>query len=215
MERWIWNYNPSNSVLTATYSPSGAELTAGFATLILTSSNNGTCLQVTDTVKIVYTTSPAVNAGSNITACKNNAASVLTGTVSGSTTTGIWTGGSGTFNPNNTALTATYTPSASEITAGFVNLILTSTNNGNCTVASDNILINFTTAPSTYAGIDLFACSNNAASILSGSVNGPTTTGIWAGGTGTFTPSNTSLNPTYIPTAAEIGRVCKNHFNFY
>jgi gliding motility-associated-like protein len=198
------NYNPSNSVLTATYSPSGAELTAGFATLILTSSNNGTCLQVTDTVKIVYTTSPAVNAGSNITACKNNAASVLTGTVSGSTTTGIWTGGSGTFNPNNTALTATYTPSASEITAGFVNLILTSTNNGNCTVASDNILINFTTAPSTYAGIDLFACSNNAASILSGSVNGPTTTGIWAGGTGTFTPSNTSLNPTYIPTAAEI-----------
>ncbi len=198
------NYNPSNSVLTATYSPSGAELTAGFATLILTSSNNGTCLQVTDTVKIVYTTSPAVNAGLNFTSCKNNAASVLTGTVSGSTSTGIWTGGNGVFTPTNTALTATYTPSASEITAGFVNLILTSTNNGNCTVASDNILINFTTAPSTYAGIDLSACSNNAASVLSGSVNGPTTSGIWAGGTGTFTPSNTSLNPTYIPTAAEI-----------
>jgi gliding motility-associated-like protein len=198
------NYNPSNSVLTATYSPSGAELTAGFATLILTSSNNGTCLQVTDTVKIVYTNSPAVNAGLNITSCKNNPASVLSGTVSGSTTTGIWTGGSGTYNPNNTVLTATYTPSASEITAGFVNLILTSTNNGNCAIASDNILINFTTAPSTYAGIDLSACSNNAASVLSGSVNGPTTTGIWAGGTGTFTPSNTSLNPTYIPTPAEI-----------
>ncbi|MES2763191.1 MAG: PKD domain-containing protein [Bacteroidota bacterium] len=198
------NYNPSNSVLTATYSPSASELTAGFATLILTSSNNGTCLQVTDTVKIVYTNSPAVNAGTNITSCKNNAASILTGTVSGSTTTGIWSGGTGTYTPNNTALTATYTPSASEITAGFVNLILTSTNNGNCTVASDNILINFTTAPSTYAGIDLSACSNNAPSVLSGSVNGPTTTGIWAGGTGTFTPSNTSLNPTYIPTAAEI-----------
>lgn len=198
------NYNPSNSVLTAIYSPSGSELTAGFATLILTSSNNGTCLQVTDTVKIVYTSSPYANAGLNIAACKNNASAALTGTVSGSTTTGIWTGGSGVFTPTNTALTATYTPSASEIATGFVNLILTSTNNGNCTVASDNVLINFTTAPSVYAGIDLLACNNNPNSILAGSVNGPTSTGIWSGGTGTFTPNNTSLNPSYMPTAAEI-----------
>ncbi len=198
------NYNPSNSVLNSTYSPSASELAAGSATLILTSSNNGTCNQVTDTVVIIYTNSPSANAGLNITACKNNAATVLTGTISGPTTTGIWTSGSGTFNPNNTALTVTYTPSASEIAAGFVNLILTSTGNGNCNAASDNVLINFTTAPSVYAGIDLFSCKNNASSVLSGSVNGPTNTGIWTGGSGTFTPSNTSLNPTYVPSAAEI-----------
>jgi gliding motility-associated-like protein len=198
------NYNPSNSVLTATYSPSGAELSAGSSTLILTSSNNGTCLQVKDTVVIFYTSSPAVNAGPNITACKNNAAIVLTGTVTGSTSTGIWSGGAGTYNPSNTALTATYTPSASEISSGFANLFLTSTNNGNCSVASDNLLINFTQAPSTYAGIDLFICNNNASTILSGSVNGPTSTGIWSGGAGTFTPNDSSLNPIYIPTLAEI-----------
>lgn len=198
------NYNPSNSVLNSTYSPSASELAAGSATLVLTSSNNGTCNQVTDTVVIVYTNSPSANAGINITACKNNAASVLTGTISGPTTTGIWTGGSGIFNPNNTSLTVTYTPSASEITSGFVNLILTSTNNGNCNAASDNILINFTTAPSVYAGIDLFSCKNNASSVLSGSVNGPTNSGIWTGGSGTFSPNNTSLNPTYVPSAAEI-----------
>ena len=198
------NYNPSNSVLNASYSPSASELTAGSATLILTSSNNGTCIQVKDTVVIVYTNSPVVNAGLNITSCKNNAATVLTGTVSGATTTGIWTGGAGTFNPNNTSLTATYTPSASEIASGFVNLILTSTNNGNCSVASDNVIINFSTAPSVYAGIDLSSCENNANSILSGSVNGPTTSGIWTGGAGTFNPNNTSLNPIYIPTASEI-----------
>jgi gliding motility-associated-like protein len=198
------NYNPSNSVLNANYSPSGAELTAGFAKLVLTSSNNGTCFQVTDTVVIFYTNSPVVNAGLNITSCKNNAATVLTGTVSGATTTGIWTGGSGTFNPSNTALTATYTPTPSEITAGFVNLILTSTNNGNCSVASDNVIINFSTAPSVYAGIDLSICKNNSNSTLSGSINGPTSTGIWTGGTGSFSPSNTSLNPLYFPSAADI-----------
>jgi gliding motility-associated-like protein len=198
------NYNPSNSVLNATYSPSASELTAGFTKLILSSSNNGTCLQVSDTVVIFYTNSPVVNAGLNVSSCKNNPSTVLSGTVSGATTTGIWTGGSGTFNPNNTVLTATYTPSASEINAGFVNLILTSTNIGNCAIANDNVLINFTTAPSVYAGIDLLTCKNNANSMLSGSVNGPTTTGIWAGGTGTFTPSNTSLNPIYIPTPSEI-----------
>jgi gliding motility-associated-like protein len=198
------NYNPSNSVLNANYSPSGAELTAGFAKLTLTSSNNGTCFQVTDTVVIFYTNSPVVNAGLNITSCKNNAATVLTGTVSGATSTGIWTGGSGVFTPTNTALTVTYTPTPAEVTAGFVNLILTSTNNGNCSVASDNVVINFYTAPSVYSGIDLSICKNNSNSILSGSVNGPTSTGIWTGGSGSFTPNNTSLNPIYVPSPADI-----------
>lgn len=198
------NYNPSNSVLNATYSPSSAELSAGFAKLILTSSNNGTCLQVTDTLIINYTDSPLANAGLNMSSCKNNAATVLTGTITGPTSTGIWSGGAGIFNPGNTALTTTYTPTASELSAGFVNLILTSTNNGNCNASSDNVLINFTNPPNVYAGADQFSCENNASSILSGSISGPTTTGLWTGGLGTFSPSNTVLNPTYVPSADEI-----------
>jgi gliding motility-associated-like protein len=205
----IWSggsgsFNPSNSVLTATYSPNTTELTAGFVNLILTSTNNGNCILSKDTVKITFTPSPVVNAGINLTACKNNASSVLSGTVSGGSTTGIWSGGTGTFTPNNTDLNATYSPSASELAAGSINLILTSTNNGNCTQVNDNVLIVFTTAPSVNAGIDLFSCKNNAYSILSGIVSGPTTTGTWTGGTGTFTPSNAVLNATYTPSASEI-----------
>ncbi len=205
----IWSggggsFNPSNSVLTATYTANGAELTAGFVKLVLTSTNNGNCNSVNDTVRITFTPAPLVNAGLNLSFCKNNPASTLSGTVSGGSTTGIWSGGAGTFAPNSAALNATYTPSASELTAGSVNLILTSTANGNCNQVSDNVLIVYTTAPSVNAGIDLSSCKNNAYSVLSGVVSGPTTTGIWSNGSGTFTPNNTDLNATYSPTTAEL-----------
>jgi hypothetical protein len=198
------SFNPSNSVLTASYTPSASELIAGFVNLILTSTNNGNCNSIKDTVKITFTPSPLVNAGVNLSYCKNNPSTILSGTVSGATTTGIWSGGTGTFSPNNTSLNVTYIPNASEITAGSVNLILTSSNNGNCNQVSDNVLIVYTNSPSVNAGVDLFSCKNNATSILSGVIGGPTTTGIWAGGTGTFTPNNTSLNATYIPSASDI-----------
>lgn len=205
----IWSggagaFNPSNSVLNATYTPTPAEITAGFVNLVLSSSNNGNCIQVKDTIKITFTSSPAVNAGPNLSSCKNNASTVLSGTVSGGATTGIWSGGTGTYTPNNTDLNATYIPSASEIAAGFVNLILSSTNNGNCNQVTDNVLIAFTNPPSTNAGSDLFVCNNNASAVLSGLVSGPTLTGMWSGGTGTFTPNNSVLNATYTPSSAEI-----------
>jgi len=128
----------------------------------------------------------------------------INGIVSGASTSGIWTGGTGSFNPGNTSLTSTYTPSASEIAAGSVSLTLNSTNNGNCTQVNDTIVINFTNPPNVSAGNDLFSCKNKASTILSGAINGPTTTGIWTGGLGTFNPNNSVLTATYTPTAAEI-----------
>ncbi|MCB9200509.1 MAG: hypothetical protein H6596_08485 [Flavobacteriales bacterium] len=65
---------------------------------------------------------------------------------------GIWTGGGGTFNPNNTSLTTTYTPSAAEIAAGSVTLTLTSVGNGNSNPVSDQVVITITPAPVAEAG---------------------------------------------------------------
>ena len=197
-------YNPNNTVLTTTYTPSASEITAGFANLYLTSTNNGNCSQVVDTVKIILTNAPNVNAGADVFACENNITTILAGVVSGPTTTGIWSGGLGTFNPGNSALTTTYTPSPSEITAGFVILTLSSTNNGNCNAENDVVQINFTSAPNVIAGNDISSCQNNPTSILSGIVTGPTTTGIWSGGSGTYNPSNTNLNSIYSPSASEL-----------
>jgi hypothetical protein len=205
----IWSggsgsFNPGTSVLNATYTPSAADLSAGFADLYLSSTNNGNCNIVKDTVRIVFTNIPVVNAGSDLFICSNNINSALSGVVSGPTTTGIWSGGSGTHNPGNSALTSTYTPSAAELTAGIVTLTLTSTNNGNCNQVSDIIQINFTPAPVVNAGLDLSVCKNNPVTSLSGIISGPTSTGLWAGGTGTYNPGPTNMNPLYTPSASEL-----------
>ncbi|HRG00764.1 MAG TPA: PKD domain-containing protein, partial [Bacteroidia bacterium] len=200
----LGTFNPNNGVLTATYTPSASEIATGIVTLTLTSTNNSNCNAVTDVVQINLTNEPVVNAGADIFACENNINSVLTGVVSGPTSTGVWSGGLGTFNPGNTALTTTYTPSQTEISAGFVILTLSSTNNGNCNAVNDFVQINFTSAPVVLAGNDISSCQNNPTSILSGIVTGPTTTGIWSGGAGTFNPSNTNLNSIYSPSPSEL-----------
>jgi gliding motility-associated-like protein len=205
----IWSgglgtYNPGSSALTNTYTPSAAEIAAGFVFLTLTSTNNGTCNDESDIVQINLTTAPSVNAGIDLSSCENNPTTVLSGFVSGATTTGVWSGGLGTYNPSNSVLNSVYTPNPSEIAAGSVTLLLTSTNNGNCIQVVDSVVINFSNAPTVDAGIDLFSCKNNAASTLSGIVNGPTTTGIWSGGSGTYNPNSSVLNATYTPSSAEM-----------
>jgi gliding motility-associated-like protein len=62
--------------------------------------------------------------------------------VTGITTTGIWTTtGTGTFSPNATTMSATYTMSAADIGVGSVMLVLTSTNNIQCPSVSDTMYI--------------------------------------------------------------------------
>ena len=130
---------------------------------------------------------------------------ILSGVIGGATTTGKWTtNGTGSFNPSNISLSTNYLPSAADVTAGQVKLYLSSTNNGNCNPAKDSVTVFFTSPPSVNAGTNIATCKNNASTTLAGIVSGPTTTGIWAGGTGTFSPDNTSLNPTYIPSPADL-----------
>jgi gliding motility-associated-like protein len=200
----LGTFNPGNSVLSTTYTPTPSELLAGFTTLVLSSTNNGNCNQVKDSILINFTNGPTVDAGFDLTACSNNALSILSGGVSGPTTTGYWSGGAGTYSPDSSVLGATYYPSAAEITAGFVNLILNSSNNGNCNQAKDTVKITLTDAPLVDAGIDLTVCENNSTTVLSGLVTGATTTGVWTGGSGTFSPNSTALTGTYTPSASEI-----------
>lgn len=204
----IWSgsgtFSPNNAALSATYTPSASELSAGSASLILSSTNNGTCNQAIDTVIILFTGSPIVATGPGISVCVNNATVALSGSVTVGATTGIWTGGLGTFNPGNTNLNTIYTPTAAELLAGFTKLVLSSTNNGNCNQVKDSIIINFTNSPTVDAGFNLSACANNASNILSGNVFGSTTTGYWSGGAGTYSPDSSILGATYTPSAAEI-----------
>ena len=108
---------------------------------------------------------------------------------------------------------AIYTPTATEIANGSVTLTLTTTGNGNCIAVADQMTINFTPAPVVNAGAAISLCANNAQVSLNGSVSGATG-GVWSGGTGTYSPNNSTLNANYTPTSAEIagGTLSKEEF---
>ncbi|MBI3510729.1 MAG: gliding motility-associated C-terminal domain-containing protein, partial [Bacteroidetes bacterium] len=197
-------FSPSSSSLNATYSPSAADTIAGSVFLILTSTGNGICNAVSDTVVLTITHQPDANAGPDMSACANNA-TALNGTISGGSGTGIWTtpNGNGTFS-NATSLTSTYTPSNSDTLASPIMLILTSTGNGGCTADADTMFITVTPGPVVFAGVDQTVCANNPDVNLNGSVT-IASGGIWnTTGNGVFIPGNTVMNPTYLPDTSDV-----------
>ncbi len=140
-------FSPNSSTLNATYTPTPSDISAGYITLYLESTNNGNCISARDSLVVEITASPVVNAGTDIIACTNESSIDLSGIVSGPTTTGTWSGGAGSYSPSSNDLNASYTPTAGEVSAGFVILDLSSTNNGNCNAEQDQVQINFVAPP--------------------------------------------------------------------
>jgi len=121
------SFSPHDSLLTASYIPVAGDLTLDSVMVILTSIGNGLCAPIKDTTYIKFTAIPTVDAGLDLGVCATNPIIAMAGAVGGATTTGRWTTtGTGTFTPNDSLLTATYTASDADTTAGLVKLILTS-----------------------------------------------------------------------------------------
>ena len=193
-------FTPDSVSLNAIYIPSNADTAVGTVTLILTTF--GSCVIVADSITVVITDAPVVDAGVDAFVCSTNPNVILNGSIAVATG-GIWTtSGTGTFSPNNTDLNATYTPSNADTAAGSVMITLTSTGNGNCLAALDTMLITITSdAIAVDAGNDTTVCAgiislNGTISIASG--------GIWSAlGSGTFSPSNILLSTDYIFSNAD------------
>lgn len=193
------NFTPNPNALNAVYHASSQDSANGVVYLILTSTNNGNCLPVSDTIKVTILPAGVANAGNNITICANTTAQ-LNGSITGAPT-GTWsTTGSGGFIPNANTLNAIYVPSPADTTAGFIQLILTA---NSCNQSKDTITLSFTPAPTANAGSDDDVCANAPNYQLNGAVT-IASGGIWSGGSGTYIPNNTVLNPMYIPSQAEI-----------
>ncbi|HEY0978025.1 MAG TPA: PKD domain-containing protein, partial [Flavobacteriales bacterium] len=196
-------FSPSNNVFSPTYTPTPAERAAGSVTLTLTTTGNGNCLAASDAVTITITPAPTVNAGADATVCANAAQVTLNGAFTVATGA-VWSGGAGTYDPNNTTLNATYTPSLAEISAGTFTLTLTTTGNGLCNAVTDAMTVTVTPAPVVSAGPDQTNCASDLSVQLAGSVTGTATTGLWStSGTGSFSPSPSALNATYIASTAD------------
>lgn len=194
------SFNPGSGNLNGTYTASESEITAGSIELVLTSTGNGNCNAVTDTLRATFTPAPTANAGSDFSVCSNNSDIALTGSVT-IATGGAWSGGNGTYVPNQSTLATTYLPTPSEISSGSVTLTLTTTGNGNCQAVTDQVTVTFTNAPSISAS-DITICADNPVANLSGSIT-VASGGSWSGGNGAFGNTN-SLSTTYTPTPAEI-----------
>lgn len=106
----------------------------------------GSCLSATGSSTITIDQAATANAGPNVNSC-NGAPVNLSGSVSGSASSAMWSStGTGSFN-NPASLTATYTPSPADIMAGTVTLTLTTNDpSGVCTAGTDqmNIVISGT-----------------------------------------------------------------------
>ena len=194
-------FSPNDSTLNAVYNFSTADVTAGSVKLILSTTGNGKCLTVTDTMNITLTkNSITASAGADTLICGNNI--TLNGVVTGASG-GIWSAtGTGTFSPLNTALNATYTFSPADVTAGNTKLILTTTGNAGCKSKKDTILVSIVNLITIGVTAPLTSCSNVNISLVGSTSTG---SGKWATqGSGTFSPTDSTLTVSYNPSTADV-----------
>ncbi|MBK9283601.1 MAG: gliding motility-associated C-terminal domain-containing protein [Sphingobacteriaceae bacterium] len=200
---------PNINVMNPLYNCSNSDTTLNNLKFVLTSTNNAGCLPENDTVVVYMNHAPLVFSSLTkpIIKCSNSPNVFLNGTIAGTvTSTGQWTTtGTGFFNPNNLSLITSYVPTPADIATGTVQLKLTTTNNQQCLPVADSVVVLFSAPPVVNVGIDLNSCKNNPVFTLSANITGTiTNTGEWYGGSGTYSPSNTDLNPTYTASPAEI-----------
>ena len=193
----------NNSVPTATYTPSVADIANGSVTLTITTDDPaGSCPSATDAMQILISPVATVNAGSDASICAG-LPYTLTGSIGGSANSSTWsTSGTGTFN-NSTLLNANYTPSPADIASGSVTLTLTTNDPiGPCSQVNDFMVLSISTPASAFAGVDTTVCSGTSIN-LSGNIGGSASSLTWTtSGSGTF--GNSSIaNTSYTPSAAD------------
>ncbi len=195
-------FSPNANTLNATYTPSNADTANGALVLILTTTGTGAgCLPVSDTMNVTISPSAiSVDAGNDTIVCS------LSIPLSGTVTTasgGLWTSsGSGSFSPNDSTLNATYTFSSADTAAGSVTLTLTTTGNGGCLAKADSVLITMMEPIAINASASDTVCGDGNPIPLNVTVS--TMQGLWSTlGSGIFTPSNTTLNASYVPSTAD------------
>lgn len=159
--------------LVTTYTPSPADIAADSVELYLTSAGSFfSCPNDQDTLVIYFTDPPSVVAGPDQVVCSSADDLQLNGSVTGVTTTGVWTAsGTGAFSPSGTDLNGLYDISAADTAAGGLWVTLTSTNNGNCLAVQDSFEITFLDDPLVEILTDDTICSNVPSLNLVGNVS--------------------------------------------
>ncbi|MHC1778158.1 MAG: PKD domain-containing protein [Lentimicrobium sp.] len=193
-----------NGTLAPTYTPSLADFISGSVTLTLTGTAVSPCAApATDAMILTLIPAAIVNAGADANICETDSYTVSTASATNYSSF-VWSSnGTGSLlNPN--TLTPTYTPGASDITAGTVTLTLSALSAAPCsTPASDYMVLSISPMPEANAGSDATICEGQQYTISTASATTGLTFSWTSNGTGGFLNSNT-LSPTYTPSPADI-----------
>jgi gliding motility-associated-like protein len=196
------SFSPTQTDLNADYLVSAADQSTGNFYLYLSSTNNGNCLAVTDSLELLILPEPTATITTQDSLCANIWTLPLTGTVTGGFST-VWTvnGGGTVVAPN--SLNTSYSIVPTDTIGGFLDIILETTG-GICPTQQDSIRLHFVAPPIVDAGVDQSFCANELVQ-LTGGLSGTANSATWTStGTGSFTPNNTSLNSFYQGSALDI-----------
>lgn len=188
-------YTLSNASPTATYILSPNDLAQSAITLTLSSTINGICAAESATIQVNVIAKPVLNLPGDFTVCAGSVTAALSGTVSGSATSGIWSSSMahGAFsNQQAQASPVNTTYSLSSLDTNFIYFVLESAP-GICPVEKDSIKATILAAPIVKVNDGFTPVCRNAQIALTGTVTGYTNTGEWS------TSSNTSSPGSFIP----------------
>jgi hypothetical protein len=174
------SFGTSNFVV---YHPSPADYSVGYSNLLFSSGGQ------IDTLKLIYTT--GIELGANRLICAPLSNIQLTAVSPGSSLDN-WTGGLGVFSPNNNISNPTYTPTSTEISNGFVDLIYTDSKIiGSCKSDTLKLLLNnsLTTNVTVDVGNTISTCGSSLP--LNLTATGSNINQLTWYGHGTFSSSNT------------------------
>lgn len=133
---------------------------------------------------------PVVDAGEDQVLCADSPEATISATIQYASG-GIWSGGAGTYDPSNTSLNMTYTPTQAEIAAGSLTLTLTSTGAGSgCTNDFDEIQLFFVDTIQTSLSDTVLGCFGETA-FIDPSITGGLAPLDYSWTDGTITSSNT------------------------
>ena len=155
-----------------------------YATYTVSVKHQNSCGSFVKNGSLSFKESPTVTAGNDVTICAGNNVT-LDGSITGPpANTFAWEGGTGTFSPGRNVLKPTYTPSAAEIAAGSVELVLSATtsNPSPCNIVKDMVMVTINPLNKITSANSLSICTGTAVNyqpvaLVSGSTISWTATG--------------------------------------
>jgi hypothetical protein len=198
----VWTHNGIGTLtgantLTPTYMPGVNEL--GVVTLTLTAQSD--CEWATDDMDLLITPAATVDAGADGTVCSTGSYE-LDGNAENYSSV-LWsTAGDGTFD-DPTNLNAVYTPGASDISGGAVQLTLTAQGIDPCNMSiSDNMMLTIAGEPTADAGDDGEVCEDGSYALDGNAENYESV--LWTtSGDGSFSDAS-QLDAVYVPGTGDV-----------